>query len=148
MKSASFFLLAILCALASVDGLNTPSASDSPSAMRLFKRDLSPNPAAESHSGCRMKKGLQKRDGGKGGCATHTDTGIQIGECWSNTRVMGQKAAFFSPVSPGEKSYRNEGGPYGEQRLRANDVRSLKLIALQSLFGHDRQLHCYVLLPR
>ncbi|MCO5562931.1 hypothetical protein L7F22_016567 [Adiantum nelumboides] len=71
----------------------------------LIKADKSPNPAAISYSGCSLKQPLN--------CNSHSDSDIQMGECWSNARVMKQKSAFFVPFKPGEKSYHSEGGPYG-----------------------------------
>jgi hypothetical protein len=70
-----------------------------------IKADKSPNPAAISYSGCSLKQPLN--------CNSHSDSDIQMGECWSNSRVMQQKSAFFVPFKPGEKSYHSEGGPYG-----------------------------------
>ena len=71
-----------------------------------IKADKSPNPAAISYSGCSLKQTLS--------CNSHSDSDIQMGECWSNARVMQQQSAFFVPYPPGHKSYDSEGGPYGD----------------------------------
>lgn len=71
-----------------------------------IKADKSPNPAAISYSGCSLKQPLD--------CNSHSDSDIQMGECWSNARVMQQKSAFFVPFPPGHQSYNSEGGPYGD----------------------------------
>ena len=87
MNSTHLFLLLFLFAVVSI------------------KADKSPNPAAISYSGCALKHPLS--------CNSHSDSDIQMGECWSNARVMHQQSAFFVPFSPGQKSYNSEGGPYG-----------------------------------
>nr|QHB15613.1 SP32.0 [Bemisia tabaci] len=65
-----------------------------------------PKPCTYSYSGCKLK-------GSKLNFKTVSNDMIQMGECWANTRVLGQRVAFFVPVSPSVKNYGSEGGPYG-----------------------------------
>lgn len=99
-STISFFFFSLFCSI-------SPFVFGNPSnhAPILFGRDKSPNPASISYSGCQLSSSLR--------CSSHSDSDVQMGECWSNSRVMGQKSAFFVPFQPGHQSYSSEGGPYG-----------------------------------
>nr|XP_018907192.1 PREDICTED: uncharacterized protein LOC109037137 [Bemisia tabaci]XP_018907193.1 PREDICTED: uncharacterized protein LOC109037137 [Bemisia tabaci] len=85
------------------------------------KDDKHPRPANASYSGCRLTIGKLT------GANSESNDGIQMGECWANTRVHNQKCAFFVPFEPGHEHYDSEGGPYGsclalDQYPQASDM--------------------------
>ncbi|PWN49522.1 hypothetical protein IE53DRAFT_139363 [Violaceomyces palustris] len=85
----------------------------------LAKRDPAPFSADRAHEGCTVNKEFHKGQtftdskGRTQKCSFKVNEDIQMGECFSNPRILNNVFAIFEPLDISSKSYTSEGGPYG-----------------------------------
>ena len=89
--------------------VSTGASGSESKSMRLIKRDPSGNPATVSHQNCATR---YKGKFGSNPTQPFCNPGIQIGECFVNSRIHNNVFATFEP-DDGPMTASREGGAYG-----------------------------------